>query len=62
MTKIINSERGVITWKRLDVDRYECSHCGGIVDFSYAYCPFCGRQALNASLGDLDFDDDLPKV
>lgn len=58
MVKIVTSSKGVMNWRKKGRSSYECDHCGGVMDFKYLYCGFCGRQALNADIRDLDFDEE----
>ena len=40
-------EEITMTWKRVTEKSYECDNCGGRMEFRFAYCPFCGAEALN---------------
>lgn len=42
----------MMRWKKRMTGSYECDKCGGIMDWRFNFCGFCGEEAENPEMND----------
>lgn len=53
----MNDKDKHMRWKKKGTGRYECGHCGGVFDWKFPYCGFCGYEADNSEF-DVELEED----